>query len=594
MHLKMLVWNQLGRKPVRALQGLGRGLHTQNVSIRNSLVGGAADLPLHVSNIGQPQPQPLTWYSCGPTVYDSAHLGHARTYICTDVIRRILTSHFKVDLHYALGVTDIDDKIIQRATEDGLCTTTTRGVSAVARRYEKAFMRDMDALGVLRPDAILRVTEHMDEIAAYIETLVRNNKAYETDDGVYFDTDVAGESYGKFGVKAGDQLQQQQVVVEGGGGGEEVPPPSSSSNASQKRHWRDFALWKKAKAGEPSWESPWGAGRPGWHIECSAMTHATFGTHLDIHSGGIDLKFPHHTNEVAQCEAHNGCEGWVKFWLHTGHLYIKGSKMSKSLKNFISIKEYLGGEYSAHPATDLRLFFIAHKYHSSLHFSPERIHEAGALREKITSFFANVDATAARIDDDDDDNDGDGKKDGHHCRPCVRSRALGSALSQARGDVHLALANDFDTPEALRVLVRLMSEASKYLAEVHTGGEDGRGLAVEPLYAVAAFVADFMALCGVCLDTGKMGLGGRGTHTEAEVVPFVDGFVDFRAKVRESSLGAIKAFNALKRGGATEAELQAALDELMLSCDWARDAVGRDVMGVRIVDSGGKSTWSKK
>ena len=349
--------------------------------MRNSLVNGNESIDLN--NF---QGRTLTWYSCGPTVYDDSHLGHARTYICTDIIRRILQHFFKLDVHYAMGVTDVDDKIIQRAREDGcIGGVSPADVVRVARTHEESFMADMDALNVLRPDSILRVTEHMDDIVLYVEKLVRDGKAYESADGVYFDTAQLGDTYGKFGVKAGGPGTADDFDLNVDADHEEP--------FSGKRHWRDFALWKKAKDGEPSWGSPWGPGRPGWHIECSAMTHATFGSSLDVHSGGIDLKFPHHTNEIAQCEAHGCCDDdWVKHWIHTGHLYIKGSKMSKSLKNFVSIQEFLRGNLSPRPAVDLRLFFLSHKYHSSLHFSPDRVHEAGALRQKLCTFLHSVES----------------------------------------------------------------------------------------------------------------------------------------------------------------------------------------------------------
>ena len=254
-------------------------------------------------------------------MYDAAHLGHARTYVCTDIIRRILTDNFKVNLNFAMGMTDIDDKIIDKARAKGLHSVSE--VSTMTRQLERDFFRDMDRLNVLRPDAVLRVTEHIDEIIAYVARLIDLGHAYVSEDGVYYSMSTLKGTLDKFGVLGSSENASSN-------------DNSSSSNCSNssnsielvdsdlvaeawaeekpshaKRDQRDFALWKLAAAisdasaaaidrGGPVWDSPWGAGRPGWHIECSAMTHAYFGPHIDVHSGGVDLKFPHHTNEIVQ------------------------------------------------------------------------------------------------------------------------------------------------------------------------------------------------------------------------------------------------------------------------------------------------------
>jgi cysteinyl-tRNA synthetase len=207
-----------------------------------------------------------------------AHLGHARTYINTDIIRRILTNYFHYQINFAMGMTDIDDKIIHRAQERGT------NWKKLAREYEQSFLSDMDALNVKRPQTILRVTEHIPDIIQYIQQILVTGRAYETETGVYFDVKNNLSSYGKLGnIPTGEE-------EEGGG------------MVRGKKDSRDFALWKAVDpaSGTPHWDSPWGPGRPGWHIECSAMSHAYFGPTVDIHSGGIDLRFPHHTNEIAQ------------------------------------------------------------------------------------------------------------------------------------------------------------------------------------------------------------------------------------------------------------------------------------------------------
>jgi cysteinyl-tRNA synthetase len=297
------------------------------IRLRNSLSGGSQTLAFPSdSSDSSTSGRSLSWYACGPTVYDSSHIGHARTYINTDIIRRVLTDHFKIHVNFAMGMTDIDNKIINRAKEQcgsgsgegGECVSgdveEVPGWLRLARKYEASFLADMDALHVRRPGAILRVTEHLDEIKDYIATIMAAGKAYETSSGVYFSVPRHSSTNGKYG-KLGNipssgstsplpaieeavnsALEDQDIgVVE-----ETVGSPSD------KQDPRDFALWKRVDAehataeGEPYWDSPWGPGRPGWHIECSAVTHSHFGTSLDVHSGGIDLRFPHHTNEIAQ------------------------------------------------------------------------------------------------------------------------------------------------------------------------------------------------------------------------------------------------------------------------------------------------------
>ncbi|CAM9506655.1 unnamed protein product, partial [Phaeothamnion confervicola] len=330
-----------------------------------------------------PEEGPLTWYSCGPTVYDSAHLGHARTYVSLDVMRRLLTDYFGYSLVYAMGVTDIDDKIINRARQDAV----NANFGALARRHEAAFFLDMAALGVRPPDVVVRVTEHLPEIVAYIERILQNGKAYVAADGVYFDVEAMGADYGRLGVSAMEDTLAPAAGV-------------NDDPRSTKRSHKDFALWKLARApaaaGEPSWPSPWGAGRPGWHIECSAMTHGLFGDRLTVHAGGEDLRFPHHTNEAAQCEAHSGCCEWVHHWVHTaGHVHIYGLKMSKSLKNFITVRQFFqsGDSYggaAAEAADDYRIFCLMHKYSASVTYSDKCIENARAIRTKFKHFFATA------------------------------------------------------------------------------------------------------------------------------------------------------------------------------------------------------------
>lgn len=226
-------------------------------------------------------------------------MGHARTYVCTDIIRRTMVDYFNIRMNYAMGITDIDDKIINKGRASGMVTWGE--MQTMVRRLEDDFFRDMDALNVLRPDTVLRVTEHIPEIITYITKLVELKSAYVANDGVYFDFSSLKNAYDKFGSAHVSNIEEDT----------DNTSFQSSAQIHSKRSAKDFALWKLYKgpnsvstsadhAKECVWESPWGAGRPGWHIECSAMTHSLFGEHIDIHSGGVDLQFPHHTNEIAQ------------------------------------------------------------------------------------------------------------------------------------------------------------------------------------------------------------------------------------------------------------------------------------------------------
>jgi len=227
---------------------------------------------------------------CGPTVYDHSHMGHARTYMCSDIMKRILRDFFGYDVMLTMNITDLDDKIILRSKELG------EEYSAFARRFETDYLEDMKALNIELPEVITRVTEFVPEIVAYIEKIISNSFAYETEGSVYFDTQKFKESH-KYPKMEPGGTSDSTLMAEGEG--------ALSNFAAEKKHPNDFALWKKSKEGEPSWDSPWGKGRPGWHIECSAMASEVFKVHpIDVHSGGIDLRFPHHDNELAQSEAY--------------------------------------------------------------------------------------------------------------------------------------------------------------------------------------------------------------------------------------------------------------------------------------------------
>jgi len=288
-------------------------------------------------------------YVCGVTVYDVCHIGHARSAIVFDVLVRYLRARgFTVT--YVRNFTDVDDKIIERANQTG------KDTAALAERYIASFYQDMHALGVLDADVEPRATEHIDDMIDMVSRLMKKGHAYVIDGDVYFSVETF-EQYGQLsGRNLEDMVAGARIAVD-----------------EKKRNPLDFVLWKKAKPGEPTWKSPWGEGRPGWHIECSAMSSKYLGATFDIHGGGRDLIFPHHENERAQSMAANGVD-FAKWWIHNGFLTVESEKMSKSLGNFITIQDALA---TYHPQ-ELRLFFLSTHYRSPLDFSRSGLAEAGS------------------------------------------------------------------------------------------------------------------------------------------------------------------------------------------------------------------------
>jgi len=312
----------------------------------------------------------IDMYVCGITIYDYCHIGHARTFVGFDVIVRYLR-HLGYDLKYVRNITDVDDKIIKRANENG------EAINDLTVRMTKAMHEDFDSLNMLRPDIEPTVTGHMDEIIAMVERLIAKGHAYVAADGdVLFDVSTF-EQYGA--------LSQQDLTMLQSGSRVEV--------AQDKDDPLDFVLWKKAKAGEPSWSSPWGEGRPGWHIECSAMSSKHLGEHFDIHGGGSDLQFPHHENEIAQsCCANNG--QYVNTWIHTGMVQVNKEKMSKSLDNFFTVREVL----KQYDAESVRYFLISGHYRSQLNYSQENLDQARSSLERIYTALRGVEPVECELE----------------------------------------------------------------------------------------------------------------------------------------------------------------------------------------------------
>ncbi|CAM5222420.1 cysteine--tRNA ligase [Alishewanella longhuensis] len=344
-------------------------------------------------------------YVCGITIYDHCHVGHARTYVAFDVINRYLRfSGF--DVTYVRNITDVDDKIIKRAAENN------ESCDALTARFTEAMHADFNALGLLPADIEPRVTTHMAEIITLIQTLLEKGYAYQAADGdVLFDVSKY-EAYGA--------LSQQNLEMLQSGARVEV--------ADNKDDPLDFVLWKTAKPGEPFWASPWGNGRPGWHIECSAMSAKHLGEHFDIHGGGSDLQFPHHENEIAQSTCAHGHK-YVNTWIHTGMVQVDKEKMSKSLGNFFTVKDVLA-EYNAEA---VRYFLLSSHYRSQLNYSKENLEQAHAALGRLYTALRNV-TPSHSID--------------LNSPYIVRFKA--------------AMDDDFNTPEALPVLFELAREVNRF------------------------------------------------------------------------------------------------------------------------------------
>jgi len=347
-------------------------------------------------------PGTLRMYVCGLTVYDFVHVGHARMLLVFDMVSRYLRHH-GYRLTYVRNITDIDDKIIRRAAENG------EPIAALTERFIGAMNEDCERLGVLRPDHEPRATEYLPQIIAMIGQLLEKDYAYVAADG---DVMYAVARFAPYGRLSGKRLAELRA-----GARVEVD--------AAKHDPLDFVLWKRAKPGEPAWESPWGPGRPGWHIECSAMSTALLGTHFDLHGGGLDLKFPHHENEIAQSCAASG-DRFVNVWMHNGFVNIDEEKMSKSLGNFFTLREVL--PTLRHPEV-LRYFVLSSHYRGPINYSPVQLAQADAALGRLYTTLRDVpEATPARTE--------------HSAR------------------FHESMDDDFNTPEALAVLQTLAREVN--------------------------------------------------------------------------------------------------------------------------------------
>jgi len=368
-------------------------------------------------------PPNVSMYVCGPTVYDFFHIGNARSFINSDIIRRYLEyKGYKVK--FVMNLTDVDDKIIKRSIEE---KTDSKDF---AQKNIEYFFEDIEKLGVEKANVYPKATEHMQDIIGMISELEKKGFAYNVDGNVFYDV-AKFNGYGKLSGKKTDELEVGARIEKN----------------EEKRNPLDFSLWKKVKEGEPYWESPWGKGRPGWHIECSAMSSKHLGKTFDIHAGGNDLIFPHHENEIAQSEAANG-QQFVKYWLHFGFLNIDNTKMSKSLGNFFTARDIL----KRYPAEAIRLFFAQAYYRGPLNFTDELLAGAEKGLEKLNNLVEKINLEIS-------------KNNANGLNPEIDIKQFEEKFVAAMDD-------DFNTAQAVAVIFDFTKEVNRIIAESASGGKN--------------------------------------------------------------------------------------------------------------------------
>ena len=441
-------------------------------------------------------------YVCGPTVYNYIHIGNARTFISFDVIRRYLMWR-GFDVTFVQNVTDVDDKIIARAGEEG------RDAAEVAAEYTEAFIEDMRRVNVLDPDIRPKATEEIPAMIELVQELVDGGHAYEADGDVYFSV-RSYPAYGELSGRDVDEMESghRELRADGQGVGE------------RKRDPLDFALWKAAKPGEPAWESPWGMGRPGWHIECSAMSRKYLGLPFDIHGGGADLVFPHHENERAQSEAACGCT-FANYWMHGGMLQVNAEKMSKSLGNFKLLRDVLD---AVRPEV-LRFLMLQTHYRSPLDFSDERLAEAQAALGRIENAVRNLGWQLENAQD---------------APSPLDTRALMKRAKEAKVAFVLAMDDDFNTCRALGEVFDLVADVNAQTA--------GKVLSVSDVPIVRDARDTVIELMGVFgIDVAAAGEGDAGEAYPVEVVDLAADLAGYEGADAAEAVDALLAARAEAR-----------------------------------------------
>ena len=480
-----------------------------------------------VQPIMREEGKPLRCYTCGPTVYSTSHLGHARTYMALDMIRRILTDYFNIPVQWSMNVTDIDDKIIdgfnglsaekQKKYGDESIEKRIR-VQAYAREREAAFFSELDQLNVRRPDSILRVTEVIPEIIKFIQDIIDNGFAYEgKDKSVYFDV-------GKY--EADPRFVYCELERSSFNPDEDKKPDEDSVKRSSK----DFALWKAAKEGEPYWDSPWGRGRPGWHIECSTMGSLLYGNQFDIHAGGIDLRFPHHTNEIAQSQARSGVTPWVRMWLHTGQLCgANGEKMSKSLNNFWSIKDGL----AKYDADLLRMFFAQTHWQQVTQLNDDKIEQARVELSRIKNFLQTTEVKLKTSISE--------LKRGY----TPADTDFEAVITKTQDQITACFANNFDIPGAF--------VAIKQLIDAYYVQQDK--ILDSLTVSAARLVRRFLTVLGFTKETVLLN-----ASQSLDLFPLAESMANYRNATRSTALAHMKMIREFQK---THTELDAATTELL-------------------------------
>ena len=434
-------------------------------------------------------------YVCGPTVYNYIHIGNARTFISFDTIRRYLMWR-GFDVTFVQNITDVDDKIIAKSLEEN------RPASEVAAEYAQAFIEDMRAAGVMDPDIRPRATEEIDAMISLVEKLIEGGHAYEVEGDVYFAV-RSYEKYGQLSNRNVDEMETGHRELRADGQGLE----------DRKRDPLDFALWKAAKPGEPSWDSPWGKGRPGWHIECSAMSEKYLGLPFDIHGGGADLAFPHHENERAQSEAACGCT-FANYWIHGGMLQINSEKMSKSLGNFLLLRDVL-------KTTDprvLRMLMLQTHYRSPLDFSDERLHEAETALNRLVTFVTNTEWLCSNPMQEPSSFDMD---------------AYVKAIETMREAFTEAMDDDFNTAGALGSIFTFVGEANTLLAHACVCCANADAVAQG-----AQVVEELLGVLGIDLKASACA-SDEGEGCDTEVVALASSLAGYEGAQGEEAIQAL-------------------------------------------------------